>query len=201
MSIDHRWVAVVGVVGGVALGGVDLLVQKVLPYPWANLANSAAIWALAAYGLGLWVRTPGWRAAAAGAALLVVAVPAYYGAAAVFLHDELGVLWQPVGLVWLAFGLVAGSVFGFGASLVDAAGWPRIAGIALPGAVLFAEALVDALRGGDRRDHLQTALIETALGVLAILLVGRTVRQRITGLLMSVPLALVGFVAFKAGGF
>jgi hypothetical protein len=197
-------VAVATVLGGVALGGVDLLLQRVLPSPWANLANSSAIWALVAYGLGFWVRTPWWRAAIAGAVLLVLAVPAYYLAAALFLGDEVSILVSRTALLWMAFGLVAGLVFGFGATLVRSSGWQQLAGVALPGAVLFAEALVAALRGGDsayRRDQLETAIIEVVLGVILVLVVGRAWRQRIGGLLLSVPLALVGFVAFKVGGF
>ena len=41
---------------GIALGAVDLLLQRVLPYPWANLANSSAVWALGAFGVGWWLR-------------------------------------------------------------------------------------------------------------------------------------------------
>jgi hypothetical protein len=192
------------VVGGVALGAIDLLLQRVLPYPWANLANSSAIWALAAYGFGLWVRTPWWRAASAGAVLLLIAVPVYYLAATIFLHDEISTLWDRTALLWMAFGVLAGSVFGFGATLVRSSGWQQLAGVALPGAVLFAEALVATLRGGDgadRRDQIQTAIIEVVLGLAVILATGRTGRQRIGGLIVSVPLAVIGFVAFKIGGF
>jgi hypothetical protein len=195
---------VAAVFGGIALGALDLLLQRVLPYPWANLANSSAIWALAAYGLGLWVRTPWWRAAAAGAALLVTAVPVYYLAATIFLHDEISTLWDRTGLLWMAFGVLAGLLFGFGATLVRSSGWQQLAGVGLPGAVLFAEALVAALRGGDaayRRDQIQTAVIEAVIGLAVILVVGRTGRQRVGGLITSVPLALIGFVAFKLGGF
>ena len=192
------------VVGGVALGAVDLLLQRVLPYPWANLANSSAIWALAGYVLGLWVRTPWWRAAIAGAGLLALAVPVYYLVAAIFLGDEISLLWNRTGLLWMAFGLLAGAVFGFGATLVRSSGWQQLVGVALPGAVLFAEALVAVLLGGNaayRRDQARTALIEAVLGVIVIVAMGRTGRQRIGGLLVSVPMALVGFVAFKVGGF
>ena len=192
------------VVGGVALGAVDLLLQRVLPYPWANLANSSAIWALAGYVLGLWVRTPWWRAAIAGAGLLALAVPVYYLVAAIFLGDEISLLWNRTGLLWMAFGLLAGAVFGFGATLVRSSGWQQLVGVALPGAVLFAEALVAVLRAGNaayRRDQARTALIEAVLGVIVIVAMGRTGRQRIGGLLVSVPMALVGFVAFKVGGF
>jgi uncharacterized protein DUF6518 len=197
-------VVVATVVGGVALGAVDLLLQRVLPYPWANLANSSAIWALAGYVLGLWVRTPWWRAAIAGAGLLALAVPVYYLVAAIFLGDEISLLWNRTGLLWMAFGLLAGAVFGFGATLVRSSGWQQLVGVALPGAALFAEALVAVLLGGNaayRRDQARTALIEAVLGVIVIVAMGRTGRQRIGGLLVSVPMALVGFVAFKVGGF
>jgi hypothetical protein len=197
---DHRGGVVwVTLLGGVALGVVDLLLQRVLPYPWANLANSSAIWALAAYALGLWTRTPWWRAAIAGAGLLVVAVPVYYLAAAIALGNEVSLLWQSTGLVWIGFGVLAGAVFGFGATLVWSSGWQQLVGVGLPGAVLFAEAVVAGLRG--RRDQVETAVIEVVLGLIVILVVGRTWRQRIGGLLLSVPMGVVGFVAFKVGGF
>jgi hypothetical protein len=197
-------VTLVTVLGGVALGGVDLLLQKVLPYPWANLANSSAVWALAGYALALWVGKPWWRSAAAAAALLVIAVPTYYLAATIFLGDELAILWEPVGLIWMGFGLLAGVVFGIGAHWARTSGWRRIAGMALPGAALFAEALVAVLRSGDaayRHDQRLTALIELALGVLVVLAIGRTARQRFSALAAAAPLALAGFVAFRAGGF
>ena len=190
--------------GGLVLGAVDLLLQRALPYPWADLANSSAIWALAAYGLGLWVRTPWWRAAIAGAVLLFLAVPAYYLTATIIQHDALAMMWDPAALMWMAFGILAGLIFGFGATLVRSSGWQQLAGVALPGAVLFAEAAVAALRDGDggyRRDQIHTAIIEVVLGVAVILVVGRGTRQRLGGLLLSVPLAVIGFAAFRTGGF
>jgi hypothetical protein len=201
MRGDHRsGVAVATIAGAIALGAIDLLLQRTLPYPWANLANSSAIWALAAYGIGLWIRTPWWRAVAAGAVLLAVAVPVYYLAAAIFLHDEISMLWNRTALLWMAFGVLAGVVFGFGATLVWSSGWQQLAGVALPGSVLFAEALVTVLRDEDA-DQIQTAIIEVVLGLAVIIAVGRTGRQRIGGLILSAPLALIGFVAFKVGGF
>jgi hypothetical protein len=70
--------------------------------------------------------------------------------------------------------------------------------------VLFAEALAAALRAGDaahRRDQIQTAIIEVAIGLAVIVVVGRTGRQRIGGLIASLPLAVIGFAGFKLGGF
>lgn len=200
-------VVVVAVVGGLLLGPVDLLAQRTLPYPWANLANSSAVWAIGAFGIGLWVRTGRWRPALAGSVLLVVAVQSYYLAATLVQHDDLANLWSPSTLLWLCFGVLAGTVFGTaGAWARGGHRWRRIVGVALPGAVLLAEAGVLGYRsgGGDaayRRDSLGTAAIELALGIGLPLVVGRSGRQRLVGLAASVPLALLGFAAFRLAGF
>ena len=68
-------------IGGLVLGAVDLAAQKILPYPWANLANSSAVSALGAFAVGYWLRLPIRRAAASGVVVLVVAVASYYLAA------------------------------------------------------------------------------------------------------------------------
>ena len=196
--------AVITIVAGLALGAVDLLLQKSLPYPWANLANSSAVWAVAAFGLGFWVRSPWWRAAAAGVVLLVLAVPSYYLTATLVQNDAIANVWAPSSLLWMVFGALAGAVFGTAGAWARTTGWRQVVGIALPGAVLFAEGLVAVQRDGDadyRRDNLWIGLIDLALGVLMILIVGRTARQRLTALAVAVPLALVGWAGFLIGGF
>lgn len=40
------------IVGGLLLGLIDLLAQRTVPYPWASLANSSAVWAIGAFGIG-----------------------------------------------------------------------------------------------------------------------------------------------------
>jgi hypothetical protein len=79
-------------------------------------------------------------------------------------------------------------------------------GLALPGAVLLAEAgvLVYGSGNGDaayRADSLRTAAIEAALGILLAFVFGRSTRQRMEGLAASVPLAVAGFGAFVLAGF
>jgi hypothetical protein len=141
---------------------------------------------------------------AAGAGSLVLAVPTYYLMATAVQHDALANAWAPVALLWMAFGALAGVVFGTAGAWVCSGGWRRTVGTALPGAVLFAEALVLARRDGGaahRRDSLWTALIEAALGILLIMIVARTARQRLTALATATPLAALGFVGFLLGGF
>jgi uncharacterized membrane protein YeaQ/YmgE (transglycosylase-associated protein family) len=199
VAVDHRWVAGVTIVCGLLLGAVDLLLQHTLPGPWANLADSPAVWALVAYALGLWVRAPWWRAALAGVVLLVLATPSYYLAAKLTVHGDLAGRWATPTLVWMLFGLVAGFVFGTAGAFATASGWHGAVAVAMPGAVLFAEALLNLLRVTP--DDRWTALIKAALGVLVIVALGRGRRQRLTALAFSVPLAAVGFGALYAGGF
>lgn len=198
MTGDHRTLGVISVPAGVALGAVDFALQKVLPYPWANLANSAAVWAVAAFALGYWIRTGALRAAIAGTVLLVVAVPIYYVTATLVQNDDIANVWAPIGLMWMAFGVLAGVVFGIAGVWARGRGWQRIVGTALPGAVLLAEAARLFRLGSDAR---WTALIELALGVLVIAMVGRTARQRGASLAAAVPLAAIGFVGFLVAGF
>ena len=195
VPVDNRRVALVTAVAALLLGLVDLLLQKTLPYPLANLANSGAVWAVLAFLLGWWVRGPWWRSAVAGAVLLVVAVPAYYVSAWLVQDDDLAVVAAPTSLLWMGFGLVAGAVFGTAGSWARDSGWRRLVGIASPGAVLAGESL--ALRGAD----VATAFLQLALGVLVILLVGRTARERVVAPALAVPLGVLAYVGFVLAGF
>ncbi|MGH8878594.1 MAG: DUF6518 family protein, partial [Stackebrandtia sp.] len=207
-AVRPPWsVLTVAVAGALLLGPVDLLAQNVLPYPWANLANSSAVWALAAFAIGVWVRRPPWMAAAAGVVLLVLAVAAYYLAAIGFLGDSLTALFRPSTAWWMLFGVVAGVVFGLAGALArgDRPLWRHTAA-ALPTAVLLAEAAVLVYRSGNhdasyREDSLWTAVIEVALAIAVAAITGRGIRQRALALAASVPLAAIGFGAFVLAGF
>ncbi|MET7669382.1 DUF6518 family protein [Micromonospora luteifusca] len=203
----HRVLTVV--VCGVLLGVVDLLLQRSLPYPWANLANSSAVWAVGAFAIGWWLRADWRRSVFAGIVLLVVAVEAYYLAAVVLMNDSAQNLWSPTTIAWLFFGVLAGAFFGAAGGLSHH-GQPRLRAIAMamPGAVLLAEAATLVKRGAEpgrgshyRTDSLQTAVIEAVLGVTLILLVARTNRVRLQAIAAATVLALLGFAAYTIAGF
>ncbi|WP_156057209.1 DUF6518 family protein [Micromonospora parva] len=203
----HRVLTVVA--GGVLLGVVDLLLQLSLPYPWANLANSSAVWAVGAFAIGWWLRADWRRSAFAGIVLLVIAVEAYYVAAVVLLHDSAQNLWSPTTLMWLFFGVLAGALFGVAGRLSRyGQPWVRAIAVAMPGAVLLAEAAMlfhrSAQPGHDshyRTDSLQTAVIEVVLGAALILVVARTNRVRLQALAAATALAVLGFAAYTIAGF
>ena len=127
----HRAPAVVA--SGIALGAVDLLLQRVLPYPWANRANSSAVRALGAFGVGWWLRARPWRSALAGIGLLLVAVEAYYLAAVVLMGDDVRILWSSTAMLWSFFGVLAGALFGAAGGLShDRRPWLRAIAVAMP---------------------------------------------------------------------
>jgi hypothetical protein len=180
---------------GVALGVGDLLLQLTLPYPWADLANSSAVWAVAALLLARALGADAARSAAVGVVALVVAVEAYYVAA--ILLDKAGVasLVAPTTIAWMVMGVVAGAGFGVaGAWTRRGESWHAAAGYAVGVAVLLAEAW-------QRADQVGTALLTAAVG-LALL---ASVVRRPVLLLRTLPLALlltpVCFVLFRVAGF
>jgi hypothetical protein len=200
----RRWP--IAVLAGLALGPVDLLTQLTLPYPWANLANSSAVWAVAAFALGAWVGAGGWQPALAGVVLLTVAVESYWLAATIVHGDRLDNLWAGPTLLWLLFGVLAGAVFGAaGGRSRGGRPWLQVACCALPGAVLLAEAahlvyLQGTRDAAQRGDGLGTAAIEAGLSVAVSLLVGRTRGRPLGVVAASVPLALIGAAGFTVAG-
>ncbi len=196
-------IIVVAPVAGFLLGFLDFVWIKFLPYPLADLGNSMAVWAAAAFLLTYLTR---WRTAAslAGAVvMLIVAVPSYYLAAALIQGDDLSNMYAAYALLWMAAGVLAGVVFGAAGVVARAPSrWQALA-LSLPGAVMVAEGLLQAQRIGDPSyDTAGTdAAVRLALAVLLPLLIARTWRTRALALLWSVPIGLLGYLAFTVTGF
>ncbi|GIJ71182.1 hypothetical protein Voc01_060990 [Virgisporangium ochraceum] len=195
--------AVVAVAGGFLLGFLDFVWIRFMPSAVAHLGNSSAVWAVAAFWYGY--RARAWRVAAGGAAVgLVVAVPSYYLAATLVQDDDLAVIGQPSSLLWMAFGVLAGVVFGVAGAWARTDGWRQVVGAAAPGAVLFAEAALLAGRVGDPSygtEPAWQAALDVALGVLVVVLAVAPWRRRLQALAAAVPLAVVGVAAFVVAGF
>ncbi|MFG1677658.1 DUF6518 family protein [Micromonospora sp. NPDC049282] len=196
-----RTLALVTPVAGFLLGFLDFIWIKWVPYPFAELGNSTATWAVAAFALGWWVRTGALRAAVAATVLLIVAVPSYYLAAALLQGDDLAVIAAPSSLLWMAFGVLAGVVFGVAGVWARTSGWRAVVATALPVAVFVEEALRFA---GKARTGYPGAwwnvAIDLGLAALLLELVGRTLRGRLLAAAVALPLAVVGTFAFTAVG-
>lgn len=182
---------------GVALGVADLVLIHLLPYPLADLANSSAVWALAAFVLGrsLALRVGPGVAAAAGAVLLVAGVESYYVAAAVVDLAAPSSLVSATSLAWCVMAVLAGAAFGAaGVWSRDPDVWRAAGATALVVAVLLAEAW---LRRGLGDTAWLTAAV--AVGVLVMVSGGRAAVARAA--LLVGPLTLVCVAGFVLAGF
>jgi hypothetical protein len=198
------------VAAGALLGPGDLLAQRALPYPWANLANSSAC--------GRSQRSPsepGRRAAANDQA------PGRRRPPSCCCSSRWRPTTSPRCFSWTTARPSSGRRRPCSGSSspwsparrsappedgpVERAGLRRALGAALPTAVLLAEAGLLATRpdNGDaayRTDSLQTAAIEVALAALCLLIAARDARQRVQALAMSLPLAATALAAFRLAG-
>jgi len=204
LVIFKRSAAVAALVGGFLLGFLDFVWIKFVPYPLGGLGNSLAVWAVAAFFFtyaGRWGRL---RSVAAAIVLLVVAVPSYYVAAALIQHDDFSNAYGSVAFLWMFFAVIAGFVFGGAGVVARAPGRWQTAALAMPAAVLFAEAAILARRIGDPSygsEPLWPALIDVALGALAIVLLTNHRRRRLSVLVLAVPLTAVGFAFLSVARF
>ncbi|GAA1654109.1 DUF6518 family protein [Actinoplanes couchii] len=196
-------VKVVGV--GFALGFLDFVWIKYVPFPFGGLGNSIAVWAVAAFLFTYWSRWgKGWAALAASL-MLVVAVPSYYVAAALIQNDDWSNVWGSYAQLWMVLGVVAGVVFGIGGVLARTPGLLRLPALALPGAVLLAEMIIELRRLGDpsyQTSHIvEYSILLAALAVLITAVAGRTWRDRALALAWALPLAGAGYLLMIATAF
>ncbi|MFE9873477.1 DUF6518 family protein [Micromonospora sp. NPDC005686] len=196
MPPSHRAVALVVPAAGFLLGFLDFVWIKWVPFPFAELGNSTATWAVAAFALGWWIRSGAVRAAVAAGVLLIVAVPSYYLAATLLQGDDLAMIWALTSFVWMAFGVVAGVVFGVAGIWARTDGWRRIVGVALPVAVFVEEALRFALKSGSYPGAWWNVAIDLGLAALLVGLIGRSARLRLLAAAAALPLAALGALTF-----
>ncbi|RNL61973.1 hypothetical protein EFK50_09080 [Nocardioides marmoriginsengisoli] len=202
---DLRLLAV-AVASGIVLGVGDLVVMMNVPFPWANLANSSAVWALGAFVLGAVLRVDPLRTAIAGSVMLVVAVEAYYGYAALIDMGGVAALWSEVARTWMVFGVFAGVIFGVaGAWTSGSAWWQRVVGSAFGAAVLLGEALhtwanLNGQYGRFRTELMQTSIVMAVLGVLVLVVSARRPAVLTPAAVAAVPTAVFCAAAFSAIG-
>lgn len=167
-----------------------------MPWPLGGLGNSMAVWAVAGFLFTYWGRWSWLRGIASAVVMLVVAVPSYYLAALVIQNDDASNMYNTNAVLWMGFAVVAGIVFGGGGIAARIPGRWQAAALALPAAVMFAEAGLLARRIGDPsygNSPVPELLLDVALGLLLTLVVAPTWRLRGLALLIAVPVAVVGF--------
>ena len=174
--------------GGLLLGALTLFGQGALPGSWNHFANSGAVWLLAAFLVGSRRSSFAW---------------AYVGGAVTLLGALIGYT-LGAGAVGLSYPLAAvafwGSVALGGGPLAGAAGraWRtdvarlHVMGLAFIGAVFAAE-------GWYVLTYIQDALagwVSVGLGVVLVLALARSGRERLYTLVLMVPLTGLGMLVY-----
>ncbi|MCW2855728.1 MAG: hypothetical protein JWR52_1343 [Marmoricola sp.] len=204
--VDVGRLLIAPVVAGVALGVGDLVVMTHVAYPWANLANSSAVWAIGAFLLGAVMRTDPLRSAVAGVVMMVVAVEAYYGYAAFLNLAGVATVWSAHARMWMVAGVLAGIVFGIAGSWTSGyVWWQRVVGSAAGAGVLIGEALliwrhVDQAYGTFHVQIAQTAGFMTVLGIAVLIGTSRRLSVLVPAAVTAVPASLICAAAFSAVG-
>jgi hypothetical protein len=184
--------AVVVLAAGLALGVVTMFGQTWLDGPWLALVNSGALWLLPAFVAGSAMRS-NVAAAAAGSGLLIAAVVGYYGSVS-FVVEGAHANSRSVA-IWVATALVGGPVYGIaGRWWRRSRSWRAWVALGLLGGAFVAEGAA-RLRGG--YDH-SAGLAMVAAGLLLPLVLGRSGRDRLFGLFVTVPVVAVTAIAYAA---
>jgi hypothetical protein len=178
--------------GGLFLGVLTNLAQGWLPGAWNQIANSGAVWSVAAFAAGALLARQVSLPAAAVAGLCAESglVVGYYGYAEVAC-DGMGSLFAP--LVWLGMAFIAGPLFAVAGSW-----WRgisrrhRVVGLAALAGVFGTEAIHYAWV----LHYAPQAWACLAVLVLVALLMGRTHRERILVLLTAIPFSLLAYLIF-----
>lgn len=194
------------VAAGLGLGIGDLIVMTDVSYPWADLANSSAVWAIGAFGLGAVMRTDPARSAVAGIVMMVVAVEAYYGYAAFLGLGGVATVWSEHARMWMVFGVLAGVVFGVAGSWTSGQiWWQRVVGAAAGAGVLLGEAVhtfahLDRVYGTFHIQIAQTAAFMAVLGVVVLIASSRRPSVLAAAAFATVPATFFCATAFSAVG-
>jgi hypothetical protein len=186
---------------GFLLGFLDFVWIKYVPFPFGGLGNSIAVWAVAAFLLTFYGRWSMPRSVIAAIVLLVVAVPSYYVAAALIQNDDWSNLYAPVAVLWIGLAVVAGAVFGAGGVIARTSSRWRAPALALPAAVLLAEAVLQLANRGGSDERLGYVGVLVALALVVTLVVARTWRERGPALAYAMPLTGLGYLLLLASGF
>jgi hypothetical protein len=177
------------VLAGLALGGLTLFGQGILPGSWNHFANSGAMWLLCAFLVGSLMPDYRW-ASAAGVVVLVCALIGYSLAA-----WALGFAYPLFYVVfWGVISVVGGPVFGsaghaWRSDLFRA----RVIGLSLLGAVFAAEGWYTIQYN---QDLLAGSLFIIIGLLLSIFLAGHSGRERLYTILLMLPFTGLGMGVF-----
>ena len=192
-----RWSPAIAVLGGLTIGALTLGGQRVLPGAYNQLANSGAVWSVAAFASARFLPVRMGRAAIVGAFVLFGAVVGYYASTTLVLHDDVNAATMRAPLAWLVVAVIAGPLLGIAGMLarVDDRARIRAVALALPGAVFVGEAVYQA----SVNHYATVATLLAVIGVLVTPLFARSRSDRLRAAIAFVPVSVAGVGVVGAG--
>jgi hypothetical protein len=179
---------------GVLLGVVGRA-SDYMPPPLVLMFALGTPWLIVSFAAG-WCARDAREGAVAGAAILVIAVLAYY--AVMFgLERRSGPHYAAaMGVLWGGFGAVTGSLFGAaGTALRIGAPWQRVAALSLVAGALVGEGLLYLLRGHEQGLGQALLAAEVSLGLLLPLSFWRRPRLLVPAVALTGAVAMLALLA------
>jgi hypothetical protein len=183
-------IAGLAVLVGIVIGGLTGWLQGLLPGAFNNLANSGAIWLIAAFVIGAIVGSV--RSAAVLGLIVVASEVVGYYAYAQFLSSGIGDLRAPT--VWLIVASVSGPLLGVAGSWWRTGSTrQRLCGIALLAGAFVGEGLHHLFQ---ITDHQAQGIGFVVVGLALALALARSWSERALALLCSAGVGLVVLAGF-----
>ncbi|HWL12931.1 MAG TPA: DUF6518 family protein [Ureibacillus sp.] len=179
---------------GIIVGVLTVLGQGVLPGNWGTIANSGSVWLIPAFlvgGLG----ASKLKSAAASILALCGMVIGYYGYSMIIQDVPHSIFYI---LVWTGAAILGGLIFGIAGYLWgQEQGSKHKYGSALIGGVFITEGLDIYLHMDDYAHMLPVGAVKIFVGLILLLVLERTNRERVASLLALIPVILLGLIGYQ----
>jgi hypothetical protein len=178
---------------GTIVGIATVLGQGVLSEQWNWIANSGTIWLIPVFFVSALASTKV-QAAAVGVITLLCTVLGYYGYAMIVQNVAHSMFYLSV---WFVAAVIGGIIFGMAGFLWrhDRA-WMHKFGSALIGGVFITEGLFILVHWQDYSHMLSSGIVKVFVGLLLVLVLERSNKQRGASLLAMLPVIVLGGIGY-----
>lgn len=184
----------ISILTGIIIGILTVLGQGVLPGSWNSIANSGVSWLLPAYFIGAMGSTKTKSALFSILSLLGMVV-GYYGYEMLIQNVPHSIYFI---LVWTGAAIIGGTIFGIAGYLWRSGkGLKHKIGSALIGGVFITEGLDKFIHINDYRHMLDVGVVQIAIGIVLVLVLERTNKERISSLLIALLIVVLGIIGYQ----
>jgi hypothetical protein len=192
-KIKYRENILFSLILGIAIGVITVLGQGVLPGNWNSIANSGAVWLLPTFFIGS-LNSKKLKASLSGILALLGMVIGYYGYAMIVQQVAHSFYFI---LVWSVCGIIGGIIFGIAGFLWSRRGPLHTLGSALIGGVFITEGLNILIHRNDYRHMITVGYVEIIFGILLVLILGRSIKERLLALSWLLLIVILGIIGYQ----